>query len=479
MTTLCLPSSPALACPPRFGTERDLSCDTRGPEVARFAEQLGTPLMPWQQQVVDVALELDPVTGRLKYRRVILTVPRQSGKTTLLLSLFLHRALGFSGRPQVMSYAAQTGVDARKKFVDEHVPTLTHSIFEPLFKPRMTNGHEAVLWKNGSRHHISAGTEKSGHGATLDLAVIDEAFAQPDGRLEQAFSPAMVTRPQAQLWFVSTAGTPSNDWFRQKVEAGRLGAPGLAFFEWSAPDKADPHDPAVWRSCMPALGLTVDESVIAAEAGSMPEDEFRRAYLNQWVEKGSETVIDPNLWASLIDGQSQPVGAVTFAVDVTPDRQRATIAVAGRRTDGLAHIEVIENEPGTAWVPDALSRLSRASRTGPIVLDPGGPAGALIPAIESAGLQVQLVGGREMAQACGAFYDTVTNKQLRHLGDRRVAAALGAARRRPLIDGAWAWHRKDTSTDLSPLVALTLALQGLAAPAKGGLTRVRGRTAHY
>ena len=54
---------------------------------------LGTPLMPWQQRVADTALEVDPGTGRLAYREVTLTVPRQSGKTTLILALAVHRAL--------------------------------------------------------------------------------------------------------------------------------------------------------------------------------------------------------------------------------------------------------------------------------------------------------------------------------------------------------------------------------------------------
>jgi len=38
--------------------------------VALIAEKLGTPLMPWQRHVVDVALEHD-ADGRLVYRDVV------------------------------------------------------------------------------------------------------------------------------------------------------------------------------------------------------------------------------------------------------------------------------------------------------------------------------------------------------------------------------------------------------------------------
>ena len=55
-----------------------------GPQVAEIARLLGTPFMPWQRQVADVALELLP-DGSFAYREVIVTVPRQQGKTTMVL----------------------------------------------------------------------------------------------------------------------------------------------------------------------------------------------------------------------------------------------------------------------------------------------------------------------------------------------------------------------------------------------------------
>jgi hypothetical protein len=65
----------AVDCPPLYATARDPSRDTLGAAVAAAAEQLGTPFMPWQRQVADVAMEVDPATGRLAYREVNLTTP--------------------------------------------------------------------------------------------------------------------------------------------------------------------------------------------------------------------------------------------------------------------------------------------------------------------------------------------------------------------------------------------------------------------
>ena len=50
--------------------------------------------MPWQRHVADIAYELDEDTGRLAYREVRLTVPRQSGKTTLMRRLLRDPAMG-------------------------------------------------------------------------------------------------------------------------------------------------------------------------------------------------------------------------------------------------------------------------------------------------------------------------------------------------------------------------------------------------
>jgi phage terminase large subunit-like protein len=74
----------ATDCPPLYATPRNPSRPTLGGDVATIAEQLGTPFMPWQRLVADVAMEVDPATGLLAYREVDLTTPRQSGKTTLV-----------------------------------------------------------------------------------------------------------------------------------------------------------------------------------------------------------------------------------------------------------------------------------------------------------------------------------------------------------------------------------------------------------
>ena len=79
--------------------------------MSAVATFLGWPLLPWQRQVADVASEYRPGGGWV-YPTVIVTVPRQSGKTTLLGAVMCHRAMVI---PDHMGwYTAQTGIMARE-----------------------------------------------------------------------------------------------------------------------------------------------------------------------------------------------------------------------------------------------------------------------------------------------------------------------------------------------------------------------------
>jgi len=423
--------------------------------------------MPWQRQVADVAMEVDPATGRLAYREVVLTTPRQSGKTTLELAVLVHRCRTWP-RSRVL-YSAQDRIHARLKWEDDHVAALQRSPFAGEFQVRYQRGDEAIRWDNGSRHGITAPLEKAGHSDVLDLAVADEAWGLEDSKLEQGLSPTMITRPQPQFWVVSTAGTHRSAYLRGKVDRGReLAAQGghrsVAYFEWSAVEGSDPGSPATWRSCMPALGHTVTEARIAAEFERLELADFCRAYLNWWPGEipADWLVISEADWRALADADSSPVDPVAFAADVTPDRAAAAIGVAGLRADGLEHAEVIDHRPGTSWVAPRLVDLVSKWQPCAVVVDDTGPAGSLIAPLEAAGVEVIKPTTKARAAADSGFYDAVTDsRSLRYVPRPGLDAAVAGAATRPLGD-SWAWARKGLSTDICPLVAVSLARWGHA-----------------
>lgn len=451
-------SSPG--CSPRFQTPRRPERRTLGGQVAVVARQLGQPLMPWQQLVADVGLEVDDA-GVPFYREVIVTVPRQSGKTTLVLAWELQRALGW-GTPQRVVYTAQQGKDAGLKLLADQVPLIERSklagVVEQVYRAA---GKEALILANGSRVEVMATTEDAGHGRTVDLGVIDEAFADVDARREQALLPAMSTRRAGQILIVSTAGTDASLYLRSKVELGRTSVDDessrIAYFEWSAPADADPADPAVWWSCMPALGRTIDEPVVAHARASMSDGEFRRAFLNQWTSV-EDRVIPKLVWEAACSPAVAPTTGVVFGFEVTPDRSGGSIVACS--SDGI--VELVEHRTdGVGWLPQRIRELL-SGWGGRAVCVSGGPAAAL----ECGGM----LSPTDYVRACGSFFDGLAERRIRVRRDGRMDEAAASVMRKPVGD-AWRWTSR-VGVDVTPIVAATVGCWAARRAARAGVVNL-------
>jgi hypothetical protein len=222
----------------------------------------------------------------------------------------------------------------------------------------------------------------------------------------------------------------------------------------------DVLDRANWAAANPGLGHRISLEALEDDLAQMSEDGFAREHLGIWDDAARRTVIPLDVWDALADPQSDPQGSVAFAVDVAPDRSSASIAVAGFRIDGQQHVGLVQAGPGTAWVVPRLVELIGRWQPLAVVVDPGSPAGSLLPALAESSVDVTLSSTREVGQAFGAFVDAVTAGEVRHLGQPLLTDALAGAKKRALGD-AWAWDRKNYDTDITPLVAATLALWGL------------------
>lgn len=476
-----------LTCPPRWGTPRHPDRPSLGPKLWKVMERLGAPPMPWQKYVSDVALEIDPDTGLLAHREVGLSVSRQQGKTELCLAAQVHRSLAW--QKQNIIYAAQHRSMARQRWEDEFWEKISGSPLASRARIRKSNGNEAIIWPGTrSRMGITSNTEKAGHGPPLDLGFIDEAFAHEDDRLEQAFSPAMLTRAMAQLWWASAGGTTKSTWLNKKRETGRAlieemfaalaedpaaQRPRTAYFEWYAPEDMPRDDPATWRATLPALGYTVTEEIIAAELEKMAGDPggFDRAYLNRTRKPTPPT--DPNVpkaaWPGAVEVGSKATADVALAVDVSQDRSHASIGVASLRADGRVHVELVDRRGGTAWVVPALLKLKKVRDPLLIAIaSSGAPAGSLIDDLVKAGItapenkdephrgHLAVLRTNDIVEACGQMADAMTQDLVRHIDQPPLTAAVNGARTRRIGD-AWTLDRTKSLVDVSPFVAVTLA----------------------
>ena len=180
----------------------------------------------------------------------------------------------------------------------------------------------------------------------------------------------------------------------------------------------------------------------------------------------ANVAITPEAWAACADSDSKIAGEVCFAFDVPPDRSSACIAVAGWRQDGRAHVEIVKYARKTDWVAAELAELVVKHRPVGVICDATGPAASVLSEIkETVDLMqvrerdVTLVSTREHAQGCGIIFDAVADRALRHLDEAPLARAIMGSIKRSSGD-AWLWSRKDSTVDICPLVAVTLALWG-------------------
>jgi len=424
--------------------------------VAAILEVLGLPPMPHQQLVFDVGLELE--NGLPAYREVIVSMPRQCGKTTMILGATLDRSL-FWGERQRTVYSAQSGSEGRKKLLDDFWPLIEKTaLSQGVAKVHRAQGHERIQFRNGSILEEAAKTEQAGHGLTVDLGIIDEAWYDEDNRREQSMVPAMSTRPAAQLWICSTQGTDKSAYLNRKTEMGRAAAAedkgyGVAYFEWSIPEDEDIENPEVWWQYHPALGWTISPEVMAQDLRTMDEMEWRRAYGNQRTRLLRERVIPEVLWVAVqsMSAEVDRKRPIVFGVDVHPDRVSAAIAVSDGRV-----IELVDYREGTTWVLERAKEL-KDRWGGRFAVDGGGPAAYIADELERAGLVVVRLSSAEVAAACARLYDSVADAKVIIRSAEALDRAVEGLAKRPVGD-RFVWSRTSSTTDITPMFAATLAL---------------------
>lgn len=359
-------------CAPSWATPRSPERPTYGPAVAKLSAFLGRPLMPWQKLVADVALEVLP-TGRWAYRTVVVTVPRQSGKSSLVSAVIAHRGQLVENGSLWMT--AQDRGKAKKRW-----DGLTRELERKLprtFKRKISNAHEVLQWlETGSQLFLFSPDGSSMHGESPDLVAPDEIWhfnAAQSAALQQAYLPGMITK-NAQEWLTSTQGTDESEWLNDLTATGRSAVDegrreGIAYFEWSIPPAVDgtPVEKLdnerlldVIAAHHPAYGDEPGPGVTTREGLAFYLDRFAgdragyiRGYGNLRMGSTHVRVIPESVWSAAETDWLIPE-RVGIGVAVDEDGQNVAVVAAGRLPSGQAVVEVVQTGPGwTLQLDDA------------------------------------------------------------------------------------------------------------------------------
>ena len=377
-----------------------------------------------------------------------------------------------------------------------------------IFGSRGTQIRRAVA----PRLRFLARSRGSGRSFTADAVYYDEAMILALEDVD-ASMPTMSAVPNPQMWFTGSAGFPDSTQLSATRDRGFAGSdPDLAFFEWSCefcpdlcPDKNQGycrfgHDrrtsPHSWARANPGMNIRITAEHISRELIKMGPDGFDRERLGigDW-PTGDESwaIIPEHKWDAAAwqgPGEMPRPKRIAVWVDITPDQSAACIAIAGllpqepAGEDGALPERVCtlevgndgtwdDHRAGVAWIIPRLKELKSRQRIAVIGVDPIGPGAELITAIENEPSLANILEKCQLRDVCQAHAQFLRGlgvpespgmdaplPTIVHRGSSQdhLRKAVAAGVQRDVGDGQHAWARKDTTADISPLCAGTMAV---------------------
>lgn len=342
---------------PRLWTRplRALTPETsRGFEVIEFAlVVLGVDLYPWQKWLLIHALELRE-DGTYRFRRVIVLVGRQNGKTTLASVLaawwlFVDSARNPDRIPpfkfKVVGVAQNLDIakepwSAVKLWCDPDPETAEEAelgieaLVQATAKVRDANGSIAITAR--SRAHYEIRAAKNARGKPAAKVLMDEMREQRDwsawnavsqttksfwngmlvgfSNAGDAGSVVLAHQRNAALLDLIAAGVHVPDYVEDGIAAAEAHANGeiaepvpadesLGIFEWSAAPGCAKNDIEAILQSNPSIGhgsMTIE--ICLADIRGMTDAGYRTEVLCQWVTTRVEPYIDQVRWGDSADG---------------------------------------------------------------------------------------------------------------------------------------------------------------------------------
>jgi len=394
---------------------------------------------------------------------VVMSIPRQVGKTFLIGAIVF--ALCLLNPGLTVLWTAHRLRTADETFAKMQAFANRKKIKPHVAKVTVGSGDEEIKFHNDSRIMFGARERGFGRGFDdVDVEVFDEAQILTENAIDDMV-PATNTAKNPLLIYTGTPPKPTDpsQVFTAKRADALNGDDGdTAYIEFSADRGCKLTDRKQWGKANPSFvsGRT-PEAAMLRMIKNLSEESFVREGLGIWDEDDQKADIDQKVWAELEHVEEQRPSPVALAVQVSEDRQWTHIGLAGRRSDGLVHLQVIDSFQGTGGVAQRLGELQRKWQCGEIAIDPGGPSGSLMPALEAAKIATDPAWAREIAGADAAFLDAVKERTVRHASQPVLNISVRAARKQP-TGKAWVWVSNEPGTDIAPLKAVTLALAQLA-----------------
>lgn len=445
---------------------------TGWPEVERQHRRMGITFDWFQVAIAKLALaKREDGTYAATVGGVVLSIPRQVGKTFMLCGLLFALCMIFPGftalwTAQQLRTAKETLRSmqgfARRKAVKPFVAYV-----------RVANGEGEVGFTNGSR--ILFGARDYGFGlgmAGIDVLVFDEGQRLGETALDDML-PTQNRAKNPLFFIVGTPPRPTDNgevFTRKRTEAMAGDADDLLYVEFSADAAATPRDRIDWDQVAKANPSFPDHTpktaVLRMWKNLGPESFWREGY-GIWDEAGIlPPVIRAEQWDPLaIPAAGAPAdGKVAYGVKFSLDGSRYAVSAALAHDDGV-HVEAFPPTPmGQGLTPLADWLAARWRKASLIVIDGKAGVGDLVNLLRARGVPASriLVMSVDKAIAANAtFVRHVNERTLTHIGQPGLTLAVGLAAKRDIgTAGGWGFTPATPEADVTPVDSAAAAVYG-------------------
>lgn len=441
-------------------------------DVADISATFGLTLDAWQELVLEAAMgERSDHTWAAK--RVGVSVPRQNGKSQLLVARALAGALLFGEKKIVVSAHQQD--TARESFAKlmEIIEADENASLRSRVKSVMNAlNREAVRFTTGATIQFKARSGAAGKGFSSDCLLLDEAQIL-GSRAWTSINSTMSAMPNPQVWLLGTPPQEEDDCYafdmvRRAAIGGKSAA--AAWVEWSADPKSPDYDPASeytrWTA-NPAWNIRINHEVVQGEYETYSPDRFAQDRLGIWrADVGAARLITAEQWAATGVTNPPNSGIKAFGVAFSLDGSRVSVAGALKHEGGI-HVELVgaHSGPMTAGVASLAAWLAeRADSTAVIAIAGQAGSSALADALKARGVSrriVHVVSSPEYFAANTMFHDAVRDRTMTHLateGQKALDDSIAVCDKKQVgSSGAWRWVATTEDGDDTPVEAASLA----------------------
>ena len=421
---------------------------TLGNRVIKFIENycvhstgdyLGKPfiLRDWQKEII---LEMFAIRddGSFKYHTAYISTPKGNGKSEIASALAVAGLMGLNQTAPLIPLVASSYDQADIVFSSAKQMIangeLRHYAELMERKIALKDNPQAVILRVPCVAGVNDGMRPS-------MAIFDEVH-EMTGNKERAhlvISNGLRKRQNTMGINITTAGVENSLAYRlykyaKGIDEGTIKDEGFYYKIYEADPELDISNKDERKKAIeqanPALGDFVSYEQIERAYHSIPENEFRRYFLNQWTTT-AERWLPAGVWEECYAENTIEEGSdIILAFDGSYSRD--STALVAITMDDPPHIEVFghwarpvtENQQWKVPQDEVIARILECFEkynVQELVVDPMGWHNQLSQIEEIVGDEMVLYyeGNyrKKMAQACSRFYSAVLEKQLTHSGD--------------------------------------------------------------